>query len=190
MPCSVTSRYTPRFRPATWPEHAASTRRRSVSRPPRSRPAVSIYHAATPGSCSSRRRTPGRTRPRRAAFEVTDLPAAVAELKGRGVKFEEYDMPGLQDRGRSRPDSGRPVGVVQGHRRQRHRPGRAGRSDAVERDRLRPGPRAARHRPRRPGHPASPPRPAPRERSRRPRWPPGRPRRRRREAGSPPARRA
>jgi catechol 2,3-dioxygenase-like lactoylglutathione lyase family enzyme len=26
-------------------------------------------------------------------FQVTDLAAAVADLKGRGVRFEEYDMP-------------------------------------------------------------------------------------------------
>jgi len=29
-------------------------------------------------------------------FDVHDLAATVAELKGKGVKFEEYDMPGLK----------------------------------------------------------------------------------------------
>jgi catechol 2,3-dioxygenase-like lactoylglutathione lyase family enzyme len=29
------------------------------------------------------------------AFEVDDIEAAVAELRGRGVVFEEYDAPGL-----------------------------------------------------------------------------------------------
>jgi catechol 2,3-dioxygenase-like lactoylglutathione lyase family enzyme len=29
------------------------------------------------------------------AFEVTDLRATVAELRARGVAFEEYDLPGL-----------------------------------------------------------------------------------------------
>jgi predicted enzyme related to lactoylglutathione lyase len=30
------------------------------------------------------------------ALEVEDVPAAVQEFKGRGVKFEDYDMPGLK----------------------------------------------------------------------------------------------
>jgi catechol 2,3-dioxygenase-like lactoylglutathione lyase family enzyme len=30
------------------------------------------------------------------AFEVTDLKATVAALRGRGVMFEEYDLPGLK----------------------------------------------------------------------------------------------
>lgn len=29
-------------------------------------------------------------------FTVTDIEAVVAELKGRGVVFEEYDMPGIK----------------------------------------------------------------------------------------------
>jgi hypothetical protein len=29
-------------------------------------------------------------------WEVDDIEAAVAELKGRGVAFEEYDLPGLR----------------------------------------------------------------------------------------------
>jgi catechol 2,3-dioxygenase-like lactoylglutathione lyase family enzyme len=33
------------------------------------------------------------------AIEVADLEATVAELKGRGVVFEEYDAPGLRTRG-------------------------------------------------------------------------------------------
>lgn len=32
------------------------------------------------------------------AFEVADLAAAVAELRRRGVRFEEYDLPGLRTR--------------------------------------------------------------------------------------------
>ncbi len=31
-----------------------------------------------------------------AAFQVDDLPATVASLRGRGVAFEEYDSPGLR----------------------------------------------------------------------------------------------
>jgi catechol 2,3-dioxygenase-like lactoylglutathione lyase family enzyme len=31
-----------------------------------------------------------------ASFEVDDAPAAVEELRGKGVSFEEYDMPGLK----------------------------------------------------------------------------------------------
>jgi catechol 2,3-dioxygenase-like lactoylglutathione lyase family enzyme len=31
-----------------------------------------------------------------AHFQVDDVEAEVAELRGRGVKFEEYDMPGLK----------------------------------------------------------------------------------------------
>jgi catechol 2,3-dioxygenase-like lactoylglutathione lyase family enzyme len=31
-----------------------------------------------------------------AAFMVNDVEAAVAELRGKGVTFEEYDMPGLK----------------------------------------------------------------------------------------------
>jgi catechol 2,3-dioxygenase-like lactoylglutathione lyase family enzyme len=30
------------------------------------------------------------------AFEVTDLKATVAALRARGVRFEEYDLPGLK----------------------------------------------------------------------------------------------
>jgi predicted enzyme related to lactoylglutathione lyase len=33
------------------------------------------------------------------ALEVEDVPAAVQEFKGRGVKFEDYDMPGLKTEG-------------------------------------------------------------------------------------------
>lgn len=32
------------------------------------------------------------------AFEVEDLAKIVAELKGRGVRFEEYDMPGFKSK--------------------------------------------------------------------------------------------
>lgn len=31
-----------------------------------------------------------------ASFEVEDVPAAVKELKGNGVEFQEYDFPGLK----------------------------------------------------------------------------------------------
>jgi catechol 2,3-dioxygenase-like lactoylglutathione lyase family enzyme len=31
-----------------------------------------------------------------AAWQVDDLAAEMAELRGRGVRFEEYDLPGLQ----------------------------------------------------------------------------------------------
>jgi predicted enzyme related to lactoylglutathione lyase len=31
-----------------------------------------------------------------AGFQVVDLPATVKELKGRGVRFEEYDLPNVK----------------------------------------------------------------------------------------------
>ena len=31
-----------------------------------------------------------------AGFQVSDLPATMKELKGRGVRFEEYDAPGIK----------------------------------------------------------------------------------------------
>lgn len=34
-----------------------------------------------------------------AAFQVDDLPAVVAALRGRGLVFEEYDLPGLKTTG-------------------------------------------------------------------------------------------
>jgi catechol 2,3-dioxygenase-like lactoylglutathione lyase family enzyme len=38
----------------------------------------------------------GTARHQLAAWEVDDLEAEVAELKSRGVRFEEYDQPGLR----------------------------------------------------------------------------------------------
>jgi predicted enzyme related to lactoylglutathione lyase len=37
----------------------------------------------------------GTSKASQAFWQVTDVEAEVAELKARGVKFEEYDMPGL-----------------------------------------------------------------------------------------------
>ena len=37
----------------------------------------------------------GTSRASQAFWQVQDLEAEVAELKARGVKFEEYDMPGI-----------------------------------------------------------------------------------------------
>src|SRR5437588_10982784 len=38
---------------------------------------------------------------KQAAFRVKDVHAEVAELRSRGVKIEEYDMPGLKTQDRS-----------------------------------------------------------------------------------------
>ena len=55
-------------------------------------------------------------------FWSTDIDNDVAELVGRGIEFEEYDMETLQDR-RPRRDHARhrPFGLVQGPRRQHDR---------------------------------------------------------------------
>ena len=37
----------------------------------------------------------GHPRPAQAFWQVKDVEAEVAELKARGVKFEEYDFPGM-----------------------------------------------------------------------------------------------
>ena len=42
---------------------------------------------------------PNRGGHTQAGFTVPDLKAAVAELKGKGVVFEEYDYPGLKTEG-------------------------------------------------------------------------------------------
>ena len=41
----------------------------------------------------------GTSRASQAFWQVDDIESEVAELKGRGVKFEEYDMPNLKTRG-------------------------------------------------------------------------------------------
>jgi predicted enzyme related to lactoylglutathione lyase len=38
----------------------------------------------------------GTSKASQAFWQVSDVEAEVAELKSRGVKFEEYDMPGIQ----------------------------------------------------------------------------------------------
>lgn len=38
----------------------------------------------------------GTSKASQAFWEVKDIEKEVSELKGRGVKFEEYDMPGLE----------------------------------------------------------------------------------------------
>ena len=55
-------------------------------------------------------------------FWSTDIDGDVAELVERGVEFEEYDMESVQD-GRPRRDVARhrPLGLVQGPRRQHDR---------------------------------------------------------------------
>ena len=58
-------------------------------------------------------------------FEVDDLEAVVAELRDKGVAFEEDDFPGAQDRGRHRQPRGRQGGLVP------RRCATAGRSDRL-----------------------------------------------------------
>ncbi|HWC73398.1 MAG TPA: VOC family protein [Gemmatimonadales bacterium] len=41
----------------------------------------------------------GTSKASQAFWQVADLEREVAELKARGVQFEEYDMPGLKTRG-------------------------------------------------------------------------------------------
>ena len=41
------------------------------------------------------RRHAGSSQASQAFWQVADVEAEVAELKGRGVNFEEYDMPGM-----------------------------------------------------------------------------------------------
>jgi len=41
----------------------------------------------------------GTSKASQAFWEVDDVEREVAELKGRGVNFEEYDMPGLKTKG-------------------------------------------------------------------------------------------
>ena len=47
-------------------------------------------------------------------FDVEDIAAAVAELRGKGVTFEEYDMPGLKTENGIAELEGREGGLVQG----------------------------------------------------------------------------
>lgn len=46
-----------------------------------------------------RRRTPARPKPVRHFWQVDDLEREMAELKARGVNFEKYDMPGMDENG-------------------------------------------------------------------------------------------
>jgi catechol 2,3-dioxygenase-like lactoylglutathione lyase family enzyme len=41
----------------------------------------------------------GTSRASQAFWQVDDVEREVAELKGKGVKFEEYDMPGMKTKG-------------------------------------------------------------------------------------------
>jgi predicted enzyme related to lactoylglutathione lyase len=41
----------------------------------------------------------GTSKASQAFWQVDDIESEVAELKGRGVKFEEYDMPNLKTQG-------------------------------------------------------------------------------------------
>jgi predicted enzyme related to lactoylglutathione lyase len=47
-----------------------------------------------------------------AAFLVDDLDSVIARLRGRGAAPIDYDLPHLQDRGRSRHDWPHPRGLV------------------------------------------------------------------------------
>ena len=44
----------------------------------------------------------GTSKASQAFWQVDDIEREVAELKARGVTFEDYDMPGDEDRGRHR----------------------------------------------------------------------------------------
>ena len=76
------------------------------------------------GRCSSciRQREPGTSKASQAFWTVDDVEAEVAELKGRGVVFEEYGHAGAQNPEQHRDRRWREDGVVQGHRRKH--PGR------------------------------------------------------------------
>ena len=63
----------------------------------------------------------GQSRHTVAGFRVDDIDAAVSTLRERGVAFEEYDLPGPQDRERDRVSRRRARRVVQGSGRQHPR---------------------------------------------------------------------
>jgi predicted enzyme related to lactoylglutathione lyase len=58
----------------------------------------------------------GTSRASQAFWQVKDVEAEVAELKARGVKFEEYDMPGLTMNNSIVDGWRRENRLVQGHR--------------------------------------------------------------------------
>jgi catechol 2,3-dioxygenase-like lactoylglutathione lyase family enzyme len=52
------------------------------------------------------------------SFEVDDLEREVTDLERHGVRFEDYDLPGVEDRPSHRADRRLARGLVQGPRRQ------------------------------------------------------------------------
>ena len=66
----------------------------------------------------------GTSQASQAFWQVDDVEREVAELKARGVTFEEYDVPGMEDRERHRDRRRREGRLVQGQRGQ-HPGGRA-----------------------------------------------------------------
>ncbi len=61
----------------------------------------------------------GTSHASQAFWQVSDVEKEVAELKERGVEFEDYDMPGEKSPS-AVLDEGDEGGLVQGHRRQHH----------------------------------------------------------------------
>ena len=64
--------------------------------PRRNMPEALSTSAAEALWSSCTRRGAGTSKASHAFWQVDDVEAEVAELKARGVKFEEYDMPGLR----------------------------------------------------------------------------------------------
>jgi len=59
----------------------------------------------------------GTSKASQAYWSVTDVEAEVTELKSRGVKFEEYNMPGIKMTNSIATGGGRKNRLVQRHRR-------------------------------------------------------------------------
>ncbi|HMI83787.1 MAG TPA: VOC family protein [Polyangiaceae bacterium] len=65
---------------------------------PKSEPAGGVVYESAGGTACFMYPTPnaGTSRASQAFWQVEDVEREVAELRGKGVVFEEYDMPGLQ----------------------------------------------------------------------------------------------
>lgn len=59
-------------------------------------PAGAVYHSGGTWFLLFPSSSAGTNQATACGFQVKDLPATVAELKGRGVRFEDYDMPGFK----------------------------------------------------------------------------------------------
>src|SRR5215469_6895168 len=95
--CSTAASHTPPSLPATWRGPGPGTRT-SLDLPPARKRLRRCCTAVARIVCSLLFSPPGAgtAQHQLAAWGVEDLNAEVAELRGRGVEFEEYDQPGLR----------------------------------------------------------------------------------------------